>query len=108
MNSLGQRWQYTALYIVVHWRREWQTTSAFLPWEPHEQYEKAKWYNTERWTPQVSAQYATGEEWRNNPRKNEEMDQSKNNAQVWMCLMVEVKSNAIKKNTEQEPGMLGS
>ena len=22
------------------WRREWQTTSVFLPWEPHEQYEK--------------------------------------------------------------------
>ena len=29
--------------IVVHWRREWQTTSVFLPWEPHEQYETAKW-----------------------------------------------------------------
>ena len=28
---------------VVHWRKEWQTTSVFLPWEPHEQYEKAKW-----------------------------------------------------------------
>ena len=27
---------------VVHWRREWQTTSVFLPWKPHEQYEKAK------------------------------------------------------------------
>ena len=27
---------------VVHWRREWQATSVFLPWEPHEQYEKAK------------------------------------------------------------------
>ena len=38
---------------VVHWRREWQTTSVFLPWEPHEQYEKAKRHNTERWTPQV-------------------------------------------------------
>ena len=25
---------------VVHWRREWQTTSVFLPWEPLEQYEK--------------------------------------------------------------------
>ena len=33
----GEFWQY-----VVHWRREWQTSSAFLPWEPHEQYEKAK------------------------------------------------------------------
>ena len=27
---------------VVHWRREWQTTSVFSPGEPHEQYEKAK------------------------------------------------------------------
>ena len=34
----GEVWQ-----NVVHWRREWQTTSVFLPWEPHEQYEKAKW-----------------------------------------------------------------
>ena len=27
---------------VVHWRREWQTISVFVPQEPHEQYEKAK------------------------------------------------------------------
>ena len=27
---------------MVHWRREQQTTSGFLPWEPHEQHEKAK------------------------------------------------------------------
>ena len=33
----GDFWQ-----NVVHWRREWQTTSVLLPWEPHEQYEKAK------------------------------------------------------------------
>ena len=25
---------------VVHWRREWQTISVFLSWEPHEQYER--------------------------------------------------------------------
>ena len=31
-------WQNT-----VYWKTEWQTTSVFLPWEPHEQYEKAKW-----------------------------------------------------------------
>ena len=50
------------------------STSVFLPWEPHEQYEKAKRYDTERWTPQVSAQYAIGEEWRNNSRKNEDRE----------------------------------
>ena len=32
----------------------------------------------------VGAQYATGDEWRNNSRKNEGMDQSKNNTQLWM------------------------
>ena len=46
----------------------------FLPWEPHEQYEEAKWYNTERWIPQVSVYYAMGEEWRNNSKKNEEAE----------------------------------
>ena len=33
----GEFWQ-----NVVHWRREWQTTSVFLPREPHEQYEGRK------------------------------------------------------------------
>ena len=60
---------------VVHWRREWQTTSVFLPWEFHEQYEKAKRWDTERWTPQsVGAQYATADQWRRNSRKNEETE----------------------------------
>ena len=27
---------------MIRWRREWQTTSVFLPGEFHEQYEKAK------------------------------------------------------------------
>ena len=36
----GSRWR--VLTNMAHWRREWQTTSLFLPWEPHEQYEKAK------------------------------------------------------------------
>ena len=34
----GEVWQ-----NVVHWRREWQTTSVFLPWKSHKQYKKAKW-----------------------------------------------------------------
>ena len=33
---------------LVHWRREWQTTSVLLPLEAHEQYEKAKREDTER------------------------------------------------------------
>ena len=32
----------------------------------------------------VGAQYATGDQWRNNSRKNEGRSQSKNNTQLWM------------------------
>ena len=45
----------------------------------------------------IGAQYAPGEQWRNNSRKNEE-SQSKNNAQFWMLLVMEVrtvKNNAV-------------
>ena len=52
-----------------------KTTSAFLPWEPHEQYEKGKRYNTERWTLQVGRYpYATGKEKRNDSRMKEETE----------------------------------
>ena len=66
----GEFWQ-----NVVHWRREYQTTSLFLPWEPHEQYEKQKDRTLKEELPRsVGAQYATGDQWRNNTRKNEEME----------------------------------
>jgi len=45
----------------------------------------------------------TGEEWGNSSRRNEEihsfpLSQSGNNAQVWICLVVILKSDARKKN----------
>ena len=43
----------------------------------------------------VDAQYATGEEWRNSSQNNEEA----NNTQLWMWLVMEVKSDAVKNNT---------
>ena len=46
----------------------------------------------------VGAQYAIGDQWRNNFRKNEEMDQSKNNTQLWMRLVIEARSNVVKSN----------
>ena len=42
----------------------------------------------------VGAQYATGREWRNNSRRMKRQSQSKNNTQVWMCLVVKVKFEA--------------
>ena len=91
MGHGGEFWQ-----NMVYWRREWQTTSVFLPWEPHEQYEKAKRFDTEGWTLQVgSAQYATGDQWRNNSRKNEQtepkqkqypvVDMTGDGNKVWCC-----------------------
>ena len=57
---------------MVHWRREWQTTSVFLPREPHEQYEKANDRILKEELPRkVGAQYATGDQWRNNSKNNE-------------------------------------
>ena len=47
----------------------------------------------------VGAQYATGDRWRNNSRNNEETEPKQNNTQLWMRLVMEVKSNAVKSNT---------
>ena len=54
----------------------------------------------------VGAQYATGEEWRNNSRKNKEPEPKQK-----QCPIVDVtgdgsKSDAVKGNIAQEPGTL--
>ena len=57
-----------------------------------------------------SAQYATGEEQRaitNSSRKKKRLGQSRNDPQLWMCIVEKGKSDAIKNNITQEPGMLG-
>ena len=46
----------------------------------------------------VGAQYPTGEEWRNSSRGVKKLYRSKNNVQLWICLVVEVKSEAVKNN----------
>ena len=61
----------------------------------------------------VGAQYGTGEERRNSSRRNEEdepkqkLTNKQKNNQLWMCLVVKVKSNAVKSNSAYKPGMLG-
>ena len=60
---------------MVHWRREWQITSVFLPGEPMNSMKRQKDRTLKDELPRsVGAQYATGDQWRNNPRKNEEME----------------------------------
>ena len=47
---------------------------SILSLRPHEQYEKVKLQDTKRGTPQsLGAQDATGDQWRNNSRKKNEM-----------------------------------
>ena len=46
----------------------------------------------------AGAQYATGEEWRNSPEGMKRLSQIKSSTNVWMCLVVKVKSDAVKNN----------
>ena len=70
----------------------------FLPWEPHEQFEKVKRTLKDELPRSVDAQYAAEEEWRIVPEKMKRLNQSENSAQLWMWRMIEVKSDAIKNN----------
>ena len=46
----------------------------------------------------VGAQYATGDQWRTNSRNNEETEPKQNNTQLWMWLVMEARSDAVKSN----------
>ena len=48
----------------------------------------------------VGAQYATGDKWRNNSRKKEGMEQKQKETQLWVWLVIEARSDAVKSNTE--------
>ena len=41
------------------------------------------------------------------PETVKQLGQGRNDAHLWLCPVVKVKSNAIKNNIAQEPGMLG-
>ena len=66
-----------------------------MPWEPHEQYEKAKRPLKDELTRLIGTQYATEDQWRNNFRKNEEtktkqkqhpvVDATGDGSKVWCC-----------------------
>ena len=54
----------------------------------------------------VDAQYATEKSGEMAPEGMKRLSRSENNAQLWMCLVVKVKLDAVKNNIAQEPGML--
>ena len=41
------------------------------------------------------------------PERMKGWNQSKNNTQLWMGLVIEARSNAVKSNIAEEPGILG-
>ena len=41
------------------------------------------------------------------PEGMKRLSQSRNKTQLWMCLVVKVKSDAVKNDIAQEPGTLG-
>ena len=43
----------------------------------------------------IGAQYASGKEWRNSSRKNEEAKPKQKHWAVWLCLVVNVKFDAV-------------
>ena len=57
---------------MVHWRREWQTTAVFLPENPINSMKRQNDRVLKEELPRsVGAQFGTGDQWRNNSRKNE-------------------------------------
>ena len=54
----------------------------------------------------VGVLHAAGEERRNSSRGMKRLSQSGNDIQLWMCLVMEVKSSAVKNNIAYESGVL--
>ena len=55
----------------------------------------------------LGAQYATGDQWRYNSRKTKEIEPKQKQCPVMDVTGDRAKSNAVKTNIAQEPGMLG-
>ena len=47
----------------------------------------------------VGTYYATGNQWRNNSRKNKEVESNKNSTQLWMGLVIETRFDAVKSDS---------
>ena len=75
---------------VVHWRREWQTMNSM---------KRQKDRTLKDELPRlVCAQYATGDQWRNNSRKSEGMEPKQKQYPVVDVTGGKARSNAVKSN----------
>ena len=84
---------------VVHWRKECKPLQYSYLENPMNSLKRQKNRTLKDELPRsVGAQYVTGDQWRNNSRKNEGMDQCKNNTQLWMRIVIEARFDAVKNN----------
>ena len=78
-------------------------STVFLPREPQNYMKRQKDMTPEDEPPRSEGvHHATGEERRtvtNSSRRKEASGQSGNDAQLWMCLVMKIKSDAVKNNT---------
>ena len=84
---------------MVHWRKECKPLQYSYLENPMNSLKRQKDRTLKDELPRlVGAQYATEDQWRNNSRKNEGMDQSKKNTQSWMRIVIEARFDAVKNN----------
>ena len=84
---------------MVHWRREQQTTSDSCLENTMNSMKRQKDTTLKDELPRsVGAQYATGDQWRNNSRKNDGMESKQKQYQLWMRLVIEARSDAVNSN----------
>ena len=84
---------------VVHWRRDGKPLQYSCLGNPMNSIKRQKHRTLKDELPRsVGAQYATGDQWRNNSRKNEEKEPKQNSTQLWMGLVIEARFDAVKSN----------
>ena len=84
---------------MVHWRKECKPLQYSYLENPMNSLKRQKDRTLKDELPRlVGTQYATEDQWRNNSRKNEGMDQSKKNTQLWMRIVIEARFDAVKNN----------
>ena len=84
---------------VVHWRREWQAIQYSCLENPMNSMKRQNdRIPKEQLLRSVGAQYATGDQWRNNSRKNEEMESKQKQHSVMDVTGNEARSDAVKSN----------
>ena len=93
---------------MVHWIREWEPFQYFCLENPLISIKRP----TDRTlkdelSRSVDTQYATGNQWRNNSRKNEETELKQKQHPVVDMTGDGSKSNVVKNNIAQETEMLG-